>query len=411
MEKKEDSQQKLLASLSVPMLDDMTTNSRSTSCDAALEGGTRGSEDTSGAETSINGDATIESGMVGSNGMVFVSQQEDKSSETRPSANETYFDKSEMRWKKRTVLPGEKKGIVYQPSVPDIACRPTHSAAKTLASKLMSPPSTPPQSPRIHRATCDEDPRTPEIPFMKKTGAAKKTLTSLLDSPPASPVSNDVDDTAKLTSTSGKKPTVPSLCPSKSRRADQSNNNQHTSPKTKTRSQRSRGNGSSPKAALLSPLKSPLKSISEVRQLSPYLPPKESLKDKLGLSAGLPFSVDDDSDDDCTNQKNNAFAGVIRKAKVGGKKVRSTTKDMSLSLPAKNSAHSLPHDSASKTGLPNYSRPIRLRCIMCDTNRRSVLMIPCKHLCVCADCSKTRGKDLSCCPLCRRVARDRVVVF
>jgi hypothetical protein len=48
-------------------------------------------------------------------------------------------------------------------------------------------------------------------------------------------------------------------------------------------------------------------------------------------------------------------------------------------------------------------------CCVCMEGERQVLLMPCRHLCVCRGCSEDeRLKD---CPICRSEIRERMVVY
>ena len=38
-------------------------------------------------------------------------------------------------------------------------------------------------------------------------------------------------------------------------------------------------------------------------------------------------------------------------------------------------------------------------CVVCQTSTKSVLLLPCRHMCLCEDCS--RRNEMNKCPLCR----------
>lgn len=48
-------------------------------------------------------------------------------------------------------------------------------------------------------------------------------------------------------------------------------------------------------------------------------------------------------------------------------------------------------------------------CVICRENPKEVLMMPCRHLCVCKDCGYR--VELTCCPLCREATSERLTVF
>ncbi len=48
-------------------------------------------------------------------------------------------------------------------------------------------------------------------------------------------------------------------------------------------------------------------------------------------------------------------------------------------------------------------------CVVCQTNEKSVVLLPCRHVCVCKECAN--NEMLLDCPLCRERIRDRIAVF
>ncbi|CAM9691334.1 unnamed protein product, partial [Sphacelaria rigidula] len=48
-------------------------------------------------------------------------------------------------------------------------------------------------------------------------------------------------------------------------------------------------------------------------------------------------------------------------------------------------------------------------CVVCQEKERGVLLLPCRHLCVCKGCSER--KELTLCPLCRDGIAERLVVY
>ena len=48
-------------------------------------------------------------------------------------------------------------------------------------------------------------------------------------------------------------------------------------------------------------------------------------------------------------------------------------------------------------------------CIICHDNRKSILLLPCKHLCLCAGCFSSN--DMTICPLCRKEVVDSMEVY
>ena len=48
-------------------------------------------------------------------------------------------------------------------------------------------------------------------------------------------------------------------------------------------------------------------------------------------------------------------------------------------------------------------------CVVCQDDAKSVLLLPCRHLCVCRGCS--RRPELDKCPMCRAVIEQKMDVF
>ena len=48
-------------------------------------------------------------------------------------------------------------------------------------------------------------------------------------------------------------------------------------------------------------------------------------------------------------------------------------------------------------------------CVICQESEKSVLLLPCRHLCLCKGCS--RRSELDKCPLCRKAIEQKIDVF
>jgi len=48
-------------------------------------------------------------------------------------------------------------------------------------------------------------------------------------------------------------------------------------------------------------------------------------------------------------------------------------------------------------------------CVVCQGNEKSVVLLPCRHVCLCKDCAN--NDNIVDCPLCRERIRDRIAVF
>jgi len=51
----------------------------------------------------------------------------------------------------------------------------------------------------------------------------------------------------------------------------------------------------------------------------------------------------------------------------------------------------------------------KMTCVICQIETKTVLLMPCRHLCVCKDCSLRHEMDK--CPLCRQPVRDKIDVY
>ena len=49
-------------------------------------------------------------------------------------------------------------------------------------------------------------------------------------------------------------------------------------------------------------------------------------------------------------------------------------------------------------------------CVVCQDRHKSVLLLPCRHLCVCAECADSRMLQQRC-PMCRTRIQRRISVF
>jgi len=48
-------------------------------------------------------------------------------------------------------------------------------------------------------------------------------------------------------------------------------------------------------------------------------------------------------------------------------------------------------------------------CVICQDREKSVVLLPCRHMCLCAECAL--HDHLQQCPLCRRHIQDRLSVY
>jgi hypothetical protein len=54
-----------------------------------------------------------------------------------------------------------------------------------------------------------------------------------------------------------------------------------------------------------------------------------------------------------------------------------------------------------------------VECVICLTNKKNILLLPCKHLCLCSECANNQepSQRIAECPLCRKIITDKVSVF
>lgn len=50
-------------------------------------------------------------------------------------------------------------------------------------------------------------------------------------------------------------------------------------------------------------------------------------------------------------------------------------------------------------------------CVVCLTNNKCVILMPCRHLCMCNDCSEIIERTSQSCPICRTDFDRRVTVY
>ena len=48
-------------------------------------------------------------------------------------------------------------------------------------------------------------------------------------------------------------------------------------------------------------------------------------------------------------------------------------------------------------------------CVICQENEKTCLLLPCRHLCLCKDCS--RRSEVKACPLCRIAIQQKIDVY
>lgn len=63
---------------------------------------------------------------------------------------------------------------------------------------------------------------------------------------------------------------------------------------------------------------------------------------------------------------------------------------------------------ANRTRVPDDNLPVEVRCIVCLVNPREIILLPCKHVCLCEDCA---GKIERKCPVCNINIQDKRAVY
>ena len=48
-------------------------------------------------------------------------------------------------------------------------------------------------------------------------------------------------------------------------------------------------------------------------------------------------------------------------------------------------------------------------CVICQEKEKSVVLLPCRHMCSCDNCSD--GSKIQCCPLCRHPIAHKISVY
>ena len=49
-----------------------------------------------------------------------------------------------------------------------------------------------------------------------------------------------------------------------------------------------------------------------------------------------------------------------------------------------------------------------MRCVICMSERKSVMLMPCNHVCVCAGCLELQLEHFGTCPLCMTSIQDHI---
>jgi hypothetical protein len=70
-----------------------------------------------------------------------------------------------------------------------------------------------------------------------------------------------------------------------------------------------------------------------------------------------------------------------------------------------------PMKTTTTTTSSEMDQEAMISCCVCLSSNKSVLLLPCKHLCLCDDCGITRKPAIEYCPICRLRITNRMKVF
>ena len=106
------------------------------------------------------------------------------------------------------------------------------------------------------------------------------------------------------------------------------------------------------------------------------------------------------SDEPCTEADTDAAANASRVA-IGNQE----SQPAALQSVA-GSQDQTPAAVGSQAGPSNVDQ-----CVICEDEKKSVMLLPCKHMCLCRQCATTCLDKLKTCPICRRDIEDSMEVF
>jgi hypothetical protein len=149
--------------------------------------------------------------------------------------------------------------------------------------------------------------------------------------------------------------------------------------------------------------------------ISPYKPVKEKLKAppaNIRAPFGIPF-VDVLSREEL-RKKNKAFSKARHAASasnpddvlaISERKGAETTFRSQPTM-----GQTLSPRKMKSSWYAMLSRDRKLSCLFCSENTREVLILPCRHLCICRHCS-VKHERIRLCPLCQGEVKDRILIF
>ena len=73
------------------------------------------------------------------------------------------------------------------------------------------------------------------------------------------------------------------------------------------------------------------------------------------------------------------------------------------------------HEASFSSALITPQDPERMLCVVCMEREKSVVLMPCKHLCICKWCVDQliaqSGRKKAMCPVCRELIKDTIKPF
>lgn len=63
---------------------------------------------------------------------------------------------------------------------------------------------------------------------------------------------------------------------------------------------------------------------------------------------------------------------------------------------------------ANRAKVPDENLPSEVRCIVCMENPREIILLPCKHVCLCEDCAEKISRM---CPVCNKRIEGKRAVY
>jgi hypothetical protein len=112
------------------------------------------------------------------------------------------------------------------------------------------------------------------------------------------------------------------------------------------------------------------------------------------------------------NNTNSTMSGVAIGSSAASKPA-AIDDTLSNNVPQKKTIkgeHCQENDNAGLATIPPQD-PDESLCVVCISNRKTVVLLPCRHMCVCPDCVQAILQVEPACPLCRAQVEDTIKVF